>query len=166
MIDRGALLVLRGTTAYRGTWRPALDAHPRAKEPALRAVVREYREALLDGEGVLEDLDLATDLLQRAHDAGITDVELIIFEVPQPTPAGALPLAVEPPAEGFSLAGWDVIELIEPFCSALRDAPESLRRNDFGLLTDRPSAESLARAHNATAPDDEVVAARIWRPDA
>jgi hypothetical protein len=98
--------------------------------------------------------------------AGITDLELIIFEVPQPTPAGALPLAVEPPAEGFSLAGWDVIELIEPFCSALRDAPESLRRNDFGLLTDRPSAESLARAHNATAPDDEVVAARIWRPDA
>ncbi len=78
----------------------------------------------------------------------------------------ALPLAVEPPAEGLTLVGWDVIELIEPFCSALRDAPESLRRNDFGLLTDRPSAESLARAHNATAPDDEVVAARIWRPDA
>ncbi len=164
MIDRGALIVLRGTTTYRGSWRPALDAHPRAKDPALRAVVREYRDALLDGEGVLEDLDVATDLLQRAHDAGITDLEIMIFEVPQPAPPGALPLAAEAPAEGFTLAGWDVIELIEPFCSALRDAPESLRRNDFGLLADRASADALARAHNATEPDDEAVAARIWLP--
>lgn len=164
MIDRGALIVVRGSAAYRGTWRPALDAHPRAKEPALREVVRAYRDALLDGEGVLEDLDLATDLLQRTHDAGITDLEIMIFEVPQPSPAGALPLAVEPPAEGFSLAGWDVIELIEPFCSVLRDAREALPRNDLGLLPDRASAESLARAHNAAEPDDEAVAARIWLP--
>ena len=162
MIDRGALLLLRGDGAYRGTWRRALDAHRDARSAALRPLVSAYREALLEGEGVLEDLDLAMEVLQGAKRAGVTEVELVVFEVPQPAPPGALPLAVEPPAEGLTLVGWDVIELIEPFCSALRDAQEPLRRNEFGLLSERAEAESLARARNAEEPEDEVCAARIW----
>lgn len=162
MIDRGALLLLRVASGYRGAWRPALDAHPRRDDPALRGLVREYREGVVDGDGVLEDLDLALSILARAREAGVGDVELAVFEVPQPAAPGALPLAPEAPAEGLTLAGWDVIELIEPYCSALRDATEPLPRNDFGLLADRAGADALARARNAAEPEDEVYAARIW----
>lgn len=162
MIDRGALILRQGDGPYRGTWRPALDAHPLARAPAMHDVAQAYREAIVDGEGVLDDLDLATELLRRARDAGAEDLELVIFEVPQPPPPGALPLAVEAPAEGLRLAGWDVIELIEPFCSALRDAQEALARNEFGLIGDRSQAEALARARNDAGAEDELYAARIW----
>lgn len=162
MIDRGALLLLRVASGYRGAWRPTLDAHPRRDEAAMRELVREYREAVVDGDGVLEDLDLALSILARAREAGVDDVELAVFEVPQPAAPGALPLASEVPAEGLTLAGWDVIEVIEPYCSALRDATEPLSRNDFGLFTDRASADAFARARNAAEPEDELHAARIW----
>lgn len=162
MIDRGALLLLRGDGRYRGTWRAALDVGASRAHPALRAVMTAYREALVEGDGVLEDLDEAVALRDRARAAGATEVELVVFEVPQPPPPGALPIAAEAPAEGLTFAGWDVIEPIEPYCSALRDAPESLHRNAFGLLDQRAEAESLARARNASGAEDEAHPARIW----
>lgn len=162
MIDRGALLLLRDPSGYRGTWRPSLDAHPRAREPALRRLVRGYRDAVVEGDGVLEDLDAALSLLQQSRELGLDELELIVFEAPQPSLPGALPLATEAPAEGLRLAGWDVIELLEPYCSALRDAPNSLQRNEFGLLAERSAAEALARELNAREPDDELHPARIW----
>lgn len=162
MIDRGALLLLRGDASYRGTWRPALDHDAPHAPAALRAVIADYREAIVEGEGVLEDLDDAVGLRDRARAAGLSRVELVVFEVPQPPPPGALPVASEVPAEGLTFAGWDVIEPIEPWASILRDAPISLPRNAFGLLDARADAESLARAHNASGAEDEVLAARIW----
>jgi hypothetical protein len=124
--------------------------------------VAAYREALVEGEGVLEDLDEATALLAQAREAGATEAELVVFEIPQPPTPGSLPLLSDVPAEGLTLAGWDVIEGIEPFCSALRDAPDPLRRNAFGLLELRADAESLARARNEAGVEDELHAARIW----
>lgn len=162
MIDRGALLLLRGDGTYRGTWRAALDVGASTASPKLRAVMTAYREALVEGDGVLEDLDEAVALRDRARTAGLADVELVVFEVPQPPPPGALPVASDAPAEGLTFAGWDVIEPIEPYCSALRDAKDPLSRNRFGLLDARATAESLARARNASGDEDEVQAARIW----
>lgn len=162
MIDRGALLLRRGDGGYRGPWRPPLDAVSRGAPPALRRVVDDYRAALLLGDGVLEDLDEAVALRDRARAAGATDVELVVFEAPQPAAPGALPVASDAPAEGLAFAGWDVIEAIEPWCSTLRDATNPLPRNAFGLLDDRAAAEAIAREANAAGPEDELVAVRVW----
>lgn len=162
MIDRGALLLLRGPDAYRGASRPALDVDGAHAPPALRPVIADYRAALVAGDGVLEDLDEAIALRDRARAAGRPEVELVVFEVPQPPAPGALPLAADSPSEGLRFAGWDVIEPLEPWWSLLRDAKEPLPRNAFGLLDDRAAAESLARAAAVDDPDEAPVAARIW----
>lgn len=162
MIDRGALLLLPGPGAYRGTSRPALDADAARAPAPLRAVIDAYRTAIVEGDGVLEDLDEAIALRDRARAAGLADVELVVFEVPQPPPPGALPVAADAPSAGLRFAGWDVIEPLEPWWSRVRDAVEPLRRNAFGLLDDRAEAESLAASTTVADGDEPLTPARIW----
>jgi hypothetical protein len=94
-------------------------------------------------------------------------LDVVVFEVPQGDwIPGALPLASDPPADGLTLTGWDVIELVEPFWSPLaKPALDSANepRNDAGLFETRAAAERFAQAYNAAHPDDEpLAAARIW----
>jgi hypothetical protein len=164
MIDRGALVVTRPTGAvYRGVHRASLDATHftgrKGKELAAR-----YREAIVAGEGVLEDLDEAIELRNAAEKIGIVGLEVIVFEVPQepPPPPRGLPIAPVQPAEGLVLLGWDVIEVIEPFWSPLTQ-PAGTAVNEHGLLADRATADGYARTWNAAHTDDDpLVAVRVW----
>ncbi|MBL8681283.1 MAG: hypothetical protein JNK05_19045 [Myxococcales bacterium] len=163
MIDRGALvLAVEPAHTYRGVHRPALDAVATAKRfSALRA---RYREALLNGDSVIDDLDVAHSLANEARAAGLA-VEVVVFEVPQePAPQkGVLPIAPSPPADELALAGYDVIELLEPWCSALVLRGTTLERNARGLLSRRADAEVLAAEHNAREDtEDPVRAVRVW----
>lgn len=164
MIDRGALVVTRPAGAvYRGVHRASLDAAHftgrKGKELAAR-----YREWIVAGEGVLEDLDEAIELRDAAEKIGVTGLEVIVFEVPQepPPPPRGLPIAPVPPAEGLILLGWDVIEVIEPFWSPLAQ-PAATDLNEHRLFTDRASADAFAQNWNAThADEDPLVPVRVW----
>ncbi len=167
MIDRGALLLATAAPGtYRGAHRPPLDAWSWKKGPG-RELRDRYREGVVDGEGVLEDLDEALAMRDEALRLRHPGLDVVVFEVPQGDwVPGALPIASEPPADGLTLTGWDVIELVEPFWSPLaKPAPEtaSETRNDAGLFETRAAAERFAQAYNAAHPDDEPLsAARIW----
>ena len=166
MIDRGALVLARAAEpSYRGVHRSALDSAAftgrKGKDLAAR-----YRDGVVAGEGVLEDLDEAIALRDVADKIGVTGLEVIVFEVPQePMPvARGLPLAPVPPAEELILLGWDVIEVIEPFWSPLaQPSEEAPAVNAHGLLADRATADAYARAWNAAHADEEpLVAVRVW----
>jgi hypothetical protein len=163
MIDRGALILARDDRhAYRGVHRPALDAI--ATGGRVRALRERYRAALLEGDSVLDDLDLALNLASDARRAGLS-VDVVIFEVPQePSPArGALPIAPTPPSDELILLGYDVIELLEPWCSVLVLRSTALPRNEHGLLARRADAESIANDHNAREDtEDPARAVRVW----
>jgi hypothetical protein len=163
LIDRGALLVqIVAEGSYRGVQRSPLDAFVTGKQ--LRALREQYRAAIVDGEGVLTDLDEAVAMLSQARASG-TPVELIVFEQPQEPLASrtSLPLAIDPPAENLVLLGYDVIELIEPFCSAIAQLPGGDELNENGLLPSRSAADGLATTLNAQ-PDleDPYFAVRVW----
>lgn len=163
MIDRGALIVERRRNGgYRGVQRAPLDALcPDKKQKKLRD---DYRALIVEGDGVLTDLDEAIALLKQAIERKI-DVELIVFEVPQeamPTRT-ALPLALEPPADNLVLLGYDVIELLEPYCSQLAISPGADELNEHGLLPTRGGAEGLAKTFNAQPEiEDPLHAVRVW----
>ncbi len=163
MIDRGALVLARdANTSYRGVHRPALDAIATAKR--FSKLRERYRDALLRGDSVIEDLDEALAFARDAR-AGSLSVDVIVFEVPQdPAPAkGALPIAPSAPADDLDFVGWDVIELLEPWCSTLVLRGTTLERNAHGLLARRADAEQLSAEHNAR-PDteDPTRAVRVW----
>jgi|LNFM01.1.fsa_nt_gb hypothetical protein len=163
MIDRGALvLAIEPAHSYRGVHRPALDAVASARRFAsLRA---RYREALMSGDSVIDDLDVAQALAEEARRGGLA-VEVVVFEVPQESPPtkGALVIAPTPPADELELAGYDVIELLEPWCSVLVVRGTSLERNARGLIARRSDAEALAAEHNAREDtEDPVRAVRVW----
>jgi hypothetical protein len=165
MIDRGALVLeMPQGGAYRGVNRPALDAQKFTGRKG-RDLAQRYRDAIVAGDGVLEDLDDAIELRAAAEHIGVTGLEVIVFEVPQePMPRpGALPIATNPPAEGLLLLGWDVIEVLEPFWSPLASPDAGRAVNDHALFPDRTSADAFARTWNEAHADDEpVVAVRIW----
>lgn len=167
MIDRGALVleaVLAG--AYRGVCRPAVDAWAWRKGKG-RLVSERYREGVMDGEGVIEDLDEALEIRDEANKLGHPGVEVMVFEVPNgPWVPGSLPVATEAPAEGLRLLGWDVFELMEPWWSPLgkgADDVDRSRLNDSGLFAGRGAAEEYIARYVERCPDEEpLVAARIW----
>ncbi len=163
MIDRGALIVEgRPHGGYRGVHRTALDALLREKKQ--KSLVEKYREALIEGEGVLTDLDEAIELLVEAQERKAI-VELIVFEVPQEPAAarGSLPMALEPPAENLTLLGYDIIELIEPYCSPLSSMPGGDELNEHGLLPSRASADGLALSfNNHPEVEDPLHPVRVW----
>ncbi|MBL8602490.1 MAG: hypothetical protein JNK72_11260 [Myxococcales bacterium] len=160
MIDRGALvLAVTEEGAYRGVHRQALDAMTLRGAKSQR-VVSEYREALIEGEGVLEDLDQALALRDAAarHQCRC---EVVVFEVPQePAPKGGLPVVTAPPAEGLSLLGWDVIETLEPFWSPLAYGVRPPNANDAGLFASRADAERYVEGLGPL--DEPLSAARVW----
>lgn len=160
MIDRGAL-VLAASAEYRGLHRRSLDAvTPRNKRG--HALARRYVEAVVDGEGVLEDLDDAIEMRDLAREMGL-DVDVVVFEVPQrPSVPGALPVVAEAPAEGLRLAGWDAVELLEPWWSPLSSGAVDVARNAAGLFDDRGACERFVAARNAEQPDEPLAAVRIW----
>lgn len=163
MIDRGALVLsIDRRHAYRGVYRPALDAVALGRR--LAPLQARYRRALVEGDTVIDDLDVATQLAREARAAGL-DVEVVVFEAPQERAPqrGALPLAPTPPDEGLILAGYDVIELLEPWCSTLITRGSPLALNAFGLLDRRRDAENLAAEQNARDDaEDPVHAVRVW----
>lgn len=155
MIDRGALVLARAQPgAYRGVQREALDASAAVPEP----VRARYREGLLDGESVLEDLDEALALCAESGGG----FEVVIFEVPQ-EPGGLLALAPEAPAEGLALLGYDVVELLEPWWSAVRAGKAEGARNEHGLLARRAEAEREAQ-RLSEGEDEALHAVRVWAP--
>lgn len=160
MIDRGALVLSRVPT-YQGLHRPALDAvTPRNKRG--HALARRYADAVVEGEGVLEDLDEALEMRNQGRAMGL-DVDVVVFEVPQrPAAPGGLPVVAEPPAEGLRLVGWDAVEALEPWWSPFSSGGGDVARNAAGLLDDRTQCERFVAAHNAAAPDEPLVAVRIW----
>jgi hypothetical protein len=165
MIDRGALVLAPFAGApYRGVYRPPLDAQHFTGRRG-RDLARRYREALVAGEGVIEDLDEAVALRDAATRIGIVGLEVVVFEIPQePAPsARALPIAPLPPAEGLVLLGYDVIEPIEPFWSPLATASPPCPVNEHGLIARRADAEAFAQRENERgASEDVLVAVRVW----
>ncbi len=171
MIDRGALILgRREGQRYRGIRRETLDGMTLrgSGSGALRA---RYREAVVAGEGVVEDLDEALDMADHARRLG-AEVEVVVFEVPHAQEAagvgpgsgvrGALAVLSPPPAEGLLCLGWDLVEPIEPWWSPLSaDPAPDARLNPYGLFDTRAEAERFA----AVGPwdlDEPLVAARIW----
>ena len=126
MIDRGALVLGPSPVAasYRGVHRPPLDAQAFTGRRG-RELARRYADAVVAGDGVIEDLDDAITLRGEATAMGIAGLDVVVFELPQePAPRpGAVPIAFEPPAEGLRLLGYDVIESLR----ALRLAPRRRR---------------------------------------
>ena len=165
MIDRGALVLgaAEGST-YGGLRRTPLDGLAFTGRKG-KDLARRYADALVDGDGVLEDLDDAIAMRDAARQMGFA-VDAVVFAVPQTAwePRG-LPVVEAPPADDLEFLGWDVIEPLEPWDSAIaRTTPPGV--NEHGLLRDRAEAEALAAQRNANTeePGDEpYVAARIWR---
>ncbi|MDP3276106.1 MAG: hypothetical protein Q8Q09_12980 [Deltaproteobacteria bacterium] len=160
MIDRGALIVASATGHYRGVHRAPLDAISSEKRHAkLRS---QYREALAEGDCVIDDLDVAIALAKSAREAKL-DVEVIVFEVPQePFVRGALPIVIAPPENELVFLGYDVIEVIEPFVSLL-SVHALAGVNPHGLFAARAAAETIASVHNAEpSTEDRAVAVRVW----
>jgi hypothetical protein len=165
MIDRGALILgPHPSGRYRGVHRTPLDGQ-RFTGRKGRALAKRYADALVAGEGVIEDLDDAMQMLAGAAKMGIEDLEVVVFEVPhEPTPTNpALALVPNAPAEGLVLLGHDVFEPIEPYASPLACEAPDCRVNDAGLIDRRADAEAYARAATARGGFDEaLVVARIW----
>lgn len=167
MIDRGALVVeavLEG--AYRGVCRPALDAW-RWRKGKGRLLSERYRDSVVDGEGVIEDLDEAMALRDEAIKLGHPGVDVVVFEVPGgPWVPGSLPVAADPPADGLTLLGWDVFELMEPWWSPLGKGADDVDRSQLnanGLFPGRGAAEEYIARYSLKHPDEEpLAAARIW----
>jgi hypothetical protein len=169
VIDRGALVLEAALTdgAYRGVCRPALDAWTWKHKGKGRQLSERYRENVLDGEGVIEDLDEALAMRDEALKLGHPGVDVVVFEVPNgPWVPGALPVATEAPAEGLVLLGWDVFELMEPWWSPLGKGADDVDRsalNANGLYPGRAAAEAYIARYSERCPDEEpLVAARIW----
>lgn len=169
MIDRGALVL--GPFAagpYRGVHRPPLDAQ-NLPGPSGRDLRRAYAAAIVEGDGVIEDLDQALAFQQQAERIGMRGLDVVVFERPSEPPPGGriLPIAVVPPAEGLHLLGYDVIEPIEPYWSPLAVACPPIPVNEYGLLATRADAERWARELNEQQTYDEpLVAVRVWIAEA
>ncbi len=163
MIDRGALVLARESTAnYRGVHRPALDSAAAGRR--FEKLRQRYRSAILQGDSVIDDLDVALALAREARENGLR-VDVIVFEVPQEAAPirGALPIAPTAPADELDFVGWDVIELLEPWCSVLVLRGTGVARNEHGLVAKRSDAEQIAVDHNALADtEDPVRAVRVW----
>ncbi|TAK26518.1 MAG: hypothetical protein EPO40_20705 [Myxococcaceae bacterium] len=169
MIDRGALVLEAALQegAYRGVCRPALDNWKWNHRGKGRALNERYRDNVLEGDGVIEDLDEALALRDEAHKLGHPGVDVIVFEVPNgPWVPGSLPVATTPPAEGMVLLGWDAFELMEPWWSPLGKGADDIDRSQLnanGLFPGRGAAEEYAARYAGLHPDEEpLVAARIW----
>jgi len=162
MIDRGALILApREGSAYRGMFRPTLDGlHLTGKKA--RAMGKAYTDAIVAGEGALDDLDQAISLCFQATKMGIS-VEVIVFEVPQDTwDPKKLPILFNPPSEGLHLLGYDIVEGIEPYFSLLTQTVQ-FPLNEHGLLTQRAEAEQIAKTYNEKDNlEDSVFVTRIW----
>ena len=163
MIDRGALVLARDDKhSYRGVHRPSLDAV--ASHKRFARLRQRYRDALMEGDSVIDDLDEALAIAADARAAALS-VDVIVFEVPQePMPSkGALPIAPSPPADELDFVGWDVIELLEPWCSVLVLRGAAVARNEHGLIARRADAEAIADEHNGREDtEDPVRAVRVW----
>ena len=82
MIDRGALVLAHAESQrYRGARRASLDGMS-LRGSGSGALKARYREAVVAGEGVVEDLDEAIDMADHARRLGAT-VDVVVFEVPQ-----------------------------------------------------------------------------------
>lgn len=165
MIDRGALvLALYEKGSYRGVHRKPLDGLAFTGRKG-KELARRYAAHLVEGDGVLDDLDDAIALRDEATRMGFRDLDVVVFAVPQtPWNARALPLADDAPADDLEPLGWDVIEPIEPWHSPLAAASAPVAVNTFGLCETRGEAETLAARINAESPGDEAyVTARVWR---
>ncbi|MFO0608162.1 MAG: hypothetical protein U0324_33665 [Polyangiales bacterium] len=165
MIDRGAL-VLAPTegTPYAGLRRKPLDGLAWTGRKG-KDLARSYAQRIVEGDGVLDDLDDAIALRDAARAMGFADVDVVVFAVPQtPWNPKALPVAEDPPAEDLEFLGWDVVEPMEPWDSPLAKAGHGEAVNARGLLADRSAAERLAARVEAETPGDEPwVAVRVWR---
>jgi hypothetical protein len=164
MIDRGALVLgPRDASTYRGPHRTPLDGFAFTGRKG-KDLARRYASALIAGDGVIEDLDEAIALCHEARRLGFTDVDVVVFVVPQvPQVVRGLPVIEPPPADDLELLGWDVIEPIEPWHSPIAKS-HSYVVNPWGLLLDRSSAESVATRTNEQTPGDvPYVAVQVWR---
>jgi len=147
--------------------REALDGMP-LRGSGSGALRTRYREAVVAGEGVVEDLDDALDMADHARRLGAA-VEVVVFEVPQFQEAGtgtvlrgSLPVVPTAPAEGLVCLGWDLVEPIEPWWSPLATSgPVAPGLNAHGLFEGRAAAEKYA-AEGIWDVDEALVAARIW----
>ncbi len=165
MIDRGALVLAPAPQGpYRGVHRPPLDGLAFTGRKG-KDLARRYVGLVVEGEGVLEDLDDAIALRDDARKMGFTDLDVVVFVVPQvPWVPKGLPVLEAPPADDLEPLGWDVFEPIEPWHSPLAGDAPSVPVNAFGLLEDRGAAEALAARTNDDSPGDEpYVTARVWR---
>lgn len=165
MIDRGALVLAPSTKgAYRGVNRPPLDGLAYTGRKG-KELARRYAAHIVEGDGVLEDLDDAIGMREEARRMGFTDLDVVVFVVPQtPWNPKGLPVVEAAPADDLEALGWDVFEPLEPWCSALASETPVAGANAYGLLDDRASAETLAAKLNVEAPGDEpYVAALVWR---
>ncbi len=165
MIDRGALVLApRAGVSYRGVNRTPLDGLAYTGRKG-KELARRYAAHIVEGEGVLEDLDDAISMREEARRMGFADLDVVVFVVPQtPWAPKSLPVVEAPPADDLEALGWDVFEPIEPWCSPLAVEAPPAPVNANGLLDDRGAAEALASKLNAEAPGDEpYVAALVWR---
>ncbi len=164
MIDRGALVLELPAEGYRGVHRRPLDAMPFTGRKG-KDLGRRYTAGILEGDGVLEDLDEALSLRDAVRGIGLA-VEVVVFEVPRVDSApGGLEVIATPPAEGLSLLGWDVFESMEPWWSPISSAPRDATRNAAGLFATRREAERYLdawAADPANETDEPMVVARIW----
>jgi hypothetical protein len=165
MIDRGALVLApREGSPYRGLRRTALDGLAWTGRKG-KDLARRYAERLVEGDGVLDDLDDAIELRDAARAMGFADVDVVVFAVPQTDwVPRLLPVVEEAPADDLEFLGWDVVEPIEPWDSALVKDGHGATLNEHGLVAGRGAAEALAAKVEAETPGDEPwVAVRVWR---
>lgn len=165
MIDRGALVLAPSEKGpYRGVHRRPLDGLAFTGRKG-KELARRYAAHIVEGEGVLDDLDDAIALRDEAARMGFHDLDVVVFVVPQtPWNPRALGLVEEPPADDLVAVGWDVIEPIEPWHSPLAMGTPPVAVNAAGLCETRAEAEALAARVNEESPGDEAyVAVRVWR---
>ena len=165
MIDRGALVLApKAGLAYRGVNRTPLDGLAYTGRKG-KELARRYAAHIVEGDGVLEDLDDAISMREEAKRMGFTDLDVVVFVVPQtPWAPKSLPVLEAPPAEDLEPLGWDVFEPLEPWCSPLAVETPPSAVNSYGLLDDRGAAETLAAKLNDESPGDEpYVTALVWR---
>lgn len=165
MIDRGAL-VLAPTegSVYQGLRRRPLDGLAWTGRKG-KDLARSYAQRVVEGDGVLDDLDDAIAMRDAARAMGFAGVDVVVFAVPQvPWSPRALPVVEEAPAEDLEFLGWDVVEPMEPWDSPLAREGHGEAVNARGLLDERGAAERLAAKVEAETPGDEPwVAVRVWR---
>jgi hypothetical protein len=165
MIDRGALVLAPADgSSYAGLRRTPLDGLPWTGRKG-KDLARRYACRIVEGDGVLEDLDEAIALRDAARAMGFPTVDVVVFAVPQtPWSPRALPVLEAPPADDLEFLGWDVIEALEPWDSPLARPGHGEVVNAHGLLDDRGRAERLAARLEAETPGDAPwVAVQVWR---